>query len=228
MFDFIFCHFLKNFKEKISKPMNEHNIPCFIRNIKILTVLVGIKSVISSLSVQIQVVHCFQINSVVNKASFFFFKINLKLMVNLYILLLYIYLVYALSYFFLWKNANNMCNWCCPREEKIWMFCFYSLLVMYIHCGLLKEYTAYSIFKIPLLIILVLNHWFNFFFLKTIPMSFWCSFLKLKPKTYLFKLFFILEIYSQSYIFRDMTFNFERCCDLDLSFTFHSIWSCPL
>lgn len=85
-------------------------------------------------------------------------------MVNLYILLLYIYLVYALSYFFLWKNANNMCNWCCPREEKIWMFCFYSLLVMYIHCGLLKEYTAYSIFKIPLLIILVLNHWFNFFF----------------------------------------------------------------
>lgn len=85
-------------------------------------------------------------------------------MVNLYILLLYIYLVYALSYFFLWKNANNMCNWCCPREEKIWMFCFYSLLVMYIHSGLLKEYTAYSIFKIPLLIILVLNHWFKFFF----------------------------------------------------------------
>lgn len=58
--------------------MNEHNIPRFIRHLKILTVLmvlVGIKSVISSLSVQIQVVHCFQINSLVNKASFFF-KIN--------------------------------------------------------------------------------------------------------------------------------------------------------
>lgn len=82
-------------------------------------------------------------------------------MVNLYILLLYIYLVYALSYFFM-KKMQIMCNWCCPCEEK--MFCFYSLLVMYIHCGLLKGYTAYSIFKIPLLIILVLNHWLKFFF----------------------------------------------------------------
>lgn len=118
-------------------------------------------------------------------------------MVNLYIFLLHIYLVYALSYFFM-KKMQIMCNWCCPCEEK--MFCFYSLLVMYIHSGLLKEYTAYSIFKIPLLIILVLNHWFKFFF-KTIPMSFWCSFLKLKQKTYLFKVFFILEMYSQSYFF---------------------------
>lgn len=75
MFDFIFCHFFfKFFKEKISKPINDHNIPCFIRDLNILTVLVGIKSVISSLSVQIQVVHCFQINFLVNKASFFFSK----------------------------------------------------------------------------------------------------------------------------------------------------------
>lgn len=146
-------------------------------------------------------------------------------MVNLYILLLYIYLVYALSYFFM-KKMQIMCNWCCPCEEK--MFCFYSLLVMYIHCGLLKGYTAYSIFKIPLLIILVLNHWFKFFFSKQYLCHFGVLFWSWSKKTYLFKFFFILEIYSQSYFFRDMTFNFEQCCDLDLSFTFHSIWSCPL
>lgn len=149
-------------------------------------------------------------------------------MVNLYILLLYIYLVYALSYFFYEKNANNVQLMLSLWRENMNVLFLFTTCYVYIHCGLLKEYTAYSIFKIPLLIILVLNHWFKFFFFKTIPMSFWCSFLKLKQKTYLFKLFFILEIYSQSYIFRDMTFNFERCCDLDLSFTFHSIWSCPL
>lgn len=163
-----------------------------------------------------------------NKASFFFqnkFKVDGKF---IHFVVVYLFGLCFILFFFM-KKMQIMCNWCCPCEEK--MFCFYSLLVMYIHCGLLKEYTAYSIFKIPLLIIfkLVLNHWFKFFFLlKTIPMSFWCSFFKLKQKTYLFKLFFILEIYSQSYFFRDMTFNFEQCCDLDLSFTFHSIWSCPL
>lgn len=156
----------------------------------------------------------------------FFFKINLKLMVNLYILLLYIYLVYALSYFFM-EKMQIMCNWCCPCEEKIWMFCFYSLLVMYIHCGLLKEYTAYSIFKIPLLIILVLNHWFKFFFQNNTYVIL-VFFFEAEAKNIPFQIFFILEIYSQSYFFRDMTFNFEQCCDLDLSFTFHSIWSCPL
>lgn len=130
----------------------------------------------------------------------FFFKINLKLMVNLYILLLYIYLVYALSYFFLWKNANNMCNWCCPREEKIWMFCFYSLLVMYIHCGLLKEYTAYSIFKIPLLIIFVLNHWFNFFFSQNNTYVILVFFFEAEAKNIPFQTFFYIgDLFSKLY-----------------------------
>lgn len=101
--------------------------------------------------------------------------------------------------FFYEKNANNvqlmLSLW---RENVLFLF---TTCYVYIHCGLLKEYTAYSIFKIPLLIILVLNHWFKFFFYKAIPMSFWCSFLKLKQKTYLFKLFFKLKIYSQSYFF---------------------------
>lgn len=148
-------------------------------------------------------------------------------MVNLYILLLYIYLVYALSYFFYEKMQITCAIDVVLVKRKYECFCFYSLLVMYIHCGLLKEYTAYSIFKIPLLIILVLNHWFKFFFQNNTYVIL-VFFFEAEAKTYLFKLFFILEIYSQSYIFRDMTFNFERCCDLDLSFTFHSIWSCPL
>lgn len=152
----------------------------------------------------------------------FFFKINLKLMVNLYILLLYIYLVYALSYFFYEKNANNVCNWCCPREEKIWMFCFYSLLVMYIHCGLLKEYTAYSIFKIPLLIILVLNHWFNFFF---------------QNNTYVILVFFF-EAEAKKHTFSNFCLYWRSILKaifletwpstLNSVVTFHSIWSCLL
>lgn len=110
-------------------------------------------------------------------------------MVNLYILLLYIYLVYALSYFFYEKNANNVQLMLSLWRENMNVLFLFTTCYVYIHCGLLKEYTAYSIFKIPLLIILVLNHWFKFFFFKTIPMSFWCSFLKLKQKKCLFKLF---------------------------------------
>lgn len=64
--------------------------------------------------------------------------------------------------FFYEKNANNvqlmLSLW---RENVLFLF---TTCYVYIHCGLLKEYTAYSIFKIPLLIILVLNHWFKFFF----------------------------------------------------------------
>lgn len=143
----------------------------------------------------------------------FFFKINLKLMVNLYIVLLYIYLVYALSYFFM-KKMQIMCNWCCPCEEKIWMFCFYSLLVMYIHCGLLKEYTAYSIFKIPLLIILVLNHWFNFFSSKQYLCHFGVLFWSWSKKHTFSNFFLYWRSILKAIFFRDMTFNFEQCCDL--------------
>lgn len=90
--------------------MNEHNIPRFIRHLKILTVLmvlVGIKSVISSLSVQIQVVHCFQINSLVNKASFFFQN---KLKVDGKFIHFVVVYLFGLCFilFFYEKNANNV------------------------------------------------------------------------------------------------------------------------
>lgn len=90
--------------------MNEHNIPRFIRkfNIKILTVLVGIKSVISSLSVQIQVVHCFQINSLVNKASFFFqnkLKVDGK-----FIHFVVVYLFGLCFILFFYEKMQIMCN----------------------------------------------------------------------------------------------------------------------
>lgn len=177
------------------------------------------------MSVQIQVVHCFQINSLVNEVSFFFqnkFKVDGKF---IHFVVVYLFgLCFIL--FFYEKNANNvqlmLSLW---RENVLFLFttCF-----VYIHCGLLKEYTAFSIFKIPLLIILVLNHWFKFFFQNNTYVIL-VFFFEAEAKKHTFSnFFFILEIYSQSYFFRDMTFNFEQCCDLDLSFTFHSIWSCPL
>lgn len=140
-------------------------------------------------------------------------------MVNLYILLLYIYLVYALSYFFM-KKMQIMCNWCCPCEEK--MFCFYSLLVMYIHCGLLKGYTAYSIFKIPLLIILVLNHWFKFFFQNNTYVIL-VFFFEAEAKNIPFQTFFYIgDLFSKLFFLETWPST------LNSVVTFHSIWSCLL
>lgn len=135
MFDFIFCHFLKNFKEKISKPMNEHNIPCFIRNIKILTVLVGIKSVISSLSVQIQVVHCFQINSLVNEASFFFqnkFKVDGK-----FIHFVVVYLFGLCFILFFYEKMQITCAIdvvLVKRKYECFVFIHYLLCIYTVFC----------------------------------------------------------------------------------------------
>lgn len=206
--------------------MNEHNIPCFIRNIKILTVLVGIKSVISSLSVQIQVVHCFQINSLVNKASFFFLN---KLKVDgKFIHFVVVYLFGLCFIFFMKKNANNVQLVLSLWRENMNVLFLFTTCYVYIHCGLLKEYTAYSIFKFFYKLSWCLIIDLIFFFSKQYLCHFGVLFWSWSKKTYLFKFFFILEIYSQSYFFRDMTFNFEQSCDLDPSFTFHSIWSCPL
>lgn len=133
---------------------------------------------------------------------------------------------------FFYENANNMCNWCCLCEKKMWMFYFLFTTYQCIYTvGCYK-----NIMLIPSVnsfIILVLNHWFLNFFSKQylhVYVILVCFFeADSEAKTYLFKLFFYIEDLLKLFFFcRDMTFNFDQCCDLDLSFTFYSIRSCPL
>lgn len=118
----------------------------------------------------------------------------------------------------------------CPCEKKMWMFYFLFTTYQCIYTvGCYK-----NIMLIPSVnsfIILVLNHWFLNFFSKQYLHVFVilvCFFeADSEAKTYLFKLFFYIEdLAIKAFFFcRDMTFNFDQCCDLDLSFTFYSIRS---
>lgn len=100
-----------------------------------------------------------------NKASFFFqnkFKVDGK-----FIHFVVVYLFGLCFILFFYEKMQITCAIDVVLvKRKYECFVFIHYLFMYIHCWLLKEYTAYSIFKIPLLIILVLNHWFKFIFSK--------------------------------------------------------------
>lgn len=131
--------------------------------------------------------------------------------------------VYLFGYLiFFMKKMQIMCNWC-PCEEKIWMFLFlFTTCYVYIHCGLLKEYTAYSILKIPLLIILVLNHWFKFFFQNNTYVIL-VFFFEAEAKNIPFQTFFYIgDVFSKLFFLETWPST------LNSVVTFHSIWSCPL
>lgn len=80
-----------------------------------------------------------------NKASFFFLN---KLKVDgKFIHFVVVYLFGLCFIFFMKKNANNVQLVLSLWRENMNVLFLFTTCYVYIHCGLLKEYTAYSIFK---------------------------------------------------------------------------------